>query len=100
MCSKSQLILHKSLQKLFLSHQVIMDYKDKDSKLIFEQSKRPMEFDVFIPELSLAFEYHGEQHYGMHYLYGDHEGVKHRDQIKRDVCASKGITLIEVPFWW
>jgi hypothetical protein len=43
--------------------------------------------DVFLPELSLAFEYQGRQHYAEHFLYGSPEEVQQRDKEKRDLSA-------------
>jgi len=54
------------------------------------------ELDVFLPRLSLAFEYQGEHHYRMHPLTGPADLQQSRDLFKRQLCVSRGITLIEV----
>jgi hypothetical protein len=59
----------------------------------FESSNYPMELDIWIPSLNLAFEYQGEQHY-------DDEDVMKRDEQKRSACAKKRIHLIEIPHTW
>ena len=68
--------------------------------MLFSGTNRPMQLDIFIPELNLAFEYQGEQHYTFHYLYGHPEERQMRDAEKKIKCAEAGITLIEVPYWW
>jgi len=77
---------------------VIANYKHP--KLVYADSGREMELDVFIPALNLAFEYQGEQHYFPHYLYGPPEEQQRRDKEKREACEREGIKLISVPFWW
>jgi hypothetical protein len=59
-----------------------------------------MELDIFIPTLSIAFEYQGIFHYKQNLVIGSAEAVKRRDQEKRIACKQYGITLIEVPYWW
>ena len=69
--------------------------------LIDDSSRRSrLELDIFIPSLNLAFEYQGRQHYQSHPLFGPLEKQLLRDQSKRDSCERRGITLIEVPYWW
>ncbi len=58
-----------------------------------------MEFDIFIPNLSLAFEYQGEQHYKDRYIFSS-APYKARDKEKRRLAADYGISLVEVPYWW
>lgn len=61
-----------------------------------------LELDCFNPELKLACEYQGRQHY--EYLPFFHRNKdaflnsKYRDDMKRRICKEKGITLIEVPY--
>jgi hypothetical protein len=61
-----------------------------------------LELDMYNSELNLALEYNGSQHY--HYNPYYHPSYDHylsqveRDDFKRQVCKSKGITLIEIPY--
>lgn len=50
--------------------------------------------------MKIAFEYQGEQHYYDIYSLGNRWHQKQRDEEKRNLCLEKGITLIEVPYWW
>jgi hypothetical protein len=55
---------------------------------------------IFIPHLSLALEYQGEQHYSSSVLLGDPAIRQRRDRCKRKFASQFGITLISIPFWW
>jgi len=59
-----------------------------------------VELDIFIPELALSFEYHGEYHYQFVPIHDDIAKVQQRDQSKQEICKSRGISLIVIPFWW
>ncbi len=59
-----------------------------------------MELDVFLPKEKLALEYQGEQHFKDIYSMGVRQRRKEQDDEKRQACADRGITLVEVPFWW
>lgn len=55
-------------------------------------------FDIFIPELNLAIEYNGQQHYAPIKHFGGQRGFEAtqlRDQEKRCKAAEAGVTLIE-----
>ena len=55
-------------------------------------------FDIFIPELSLAIEYNGQQHYAPIEHFGGQRGfeaTQQRDQDKRDKAAEAGVALVE-----
>lgn len=53
-----------------------------------------MVFDIFIPSLSLGFEYQGEQHYGIDILLVEGgEKLKLRDQEKLEKCKSRRILV-------
>ena len=62
------------------------------------------ELDIFIPELNLAFEYYGRQHFdfkstGYWKNYEEFEAQKLRDKLKRVLCRINKITLIEVYYY-
>jgi transcription elongation factor Elf1 len=63
-----------------------------------------LELDGFCEELSVAFEYNGEQHY--HYVKEFHKNNKNgaieqkqRDKIKVKLCKQNNIKLIVIPYW-
>ena len=74
------------------------DYRHPDLKFIGTHVQ--MQLDVFVPSLSLAFEYQGEHHFAQLHFFAPQERVGSRDQAKREACKHYGITLIEIPFWW
>jgi hypothetical protein len=86
------------VQELFEGHDVTYDYSHP--QLRFRRTSAPMQLDIYIPSLALAFEYQGEQHYGAHYLYGSSEHQRAKDMEKQQRCKQEGITLIHIPYWW
>ena len=48
----------------------------------------------------MAFEYQGEQHFQEIYSLGPLWRYSERDREKKIACNDKGITLIEIPYWW
>lgn len=72
--------------------------------LLNPDTGRPLELDGFCPELGLAFEYQGAQHYK--YVPHFHPGgvsdllaQQRRDLWKREMCEAHGVNLIIVPFY-
>lgn len=61
-----------------------------------------LELDCYNPELKLAVEYNGIQHYKyVPYFHKNHEhfmNQKYRDDMKRRMCKDNGVILIEVPY--
>ena len=61
-----------------------------------------LELDCFDPELKIAVEYNGVQHYKyipfFHKNKEDFLNQKYRDDMKRRMCIDNGILLIEVPY--
>ena len=90
--------LYKYATELFPSEEVLMDCNHKD--LRYSATDAPIQLDIYIPSLNLAFEYQGEQHYGHHFLYGSSRRQQRRDNEKIEKCDSVGITLIEIRYWW
>jgi hypothetical protein len=83
------------VKQLFPDLRLEVDYKPPDLKLF----SRQLEYDVFIPSLSLAFEYNGEQHYKPSYKWNS-AFAQDRDQQKKIVSKEAGITLVVIPYWW
>ena len=61
-----------------------------------------LELDCYNPELKIACEYNGEQHYRfIPFFHKSKEFFTHqkyRDYMKRNLCEKEGIFLIEVPY--
>ncbi len=58
-----------------------------------------MHFDVWMPALKIAVEYHGPQHFEVMEHYGGAEALeatKKRDALKRAACKRMGVHLFEV----
>jgi hypothetical protein len=54
-------------------------------------------FDIFIPELNVAIEYQGRQHYEPVAFFGGEEGflrTQKRDALKAELCTENGIDLV------
>jgi len=61
----------------------------------------PQHLDIFLPELSLAIEYMGEQHYRPVEYFGGNEGfeaTRARDERKAGICKQLGVDLVYVRF--
>lgn len=63
-----------------------------------------VELDVWVPSLNVAFEYQGEQHYhDFVKIFGQGANLStylSRDDEKIQLCKSRGIKLILIPYWW
>jgi hypothetical protein len=65
---KSQTLLHRLVESVYNVH-AISNYALKSD------GRRPLELDVYVPSLSLAFEYQGEQHFKST-VFGNMDAVK------------------------
>ncbi len=94
----------------------------KEADLINPATNTPLELDIFLPSLHLAFEFQviippfpfpssaiiiilnreqDKSHYFVVDLYNRIAGeVQSLDQLKQQLATEKGITLIPIPFWW
>ena len=70
--------------------------------LVNPETMRNLELDMYNPDLKLALEYNGVQHYKypnkFHRSREEHEAQKKRDRIKAEACEKAGINLIIVPY--
>eukprot|EP01125_Pyxidicula_operculata_P012400 TRINITY_DN4071_c0_g1_i1.p1 TRINITY_DN4071_c0_g1~~TRINITY_DN4071_c0_g1_i1.p1 ORF type:complete len:529 (+),score=58.27 TRINITY_DN4071_c0_g1_i1:43-1629(+) len=93
------------LKEIYHNVDIHEDYKYKyppDSDASSKGGSSIMELDIFIPEYSLAFEYHGEQHYheGPFSEYSNLELQRMRDTQKLERCKKCEIVLVVIPYWW
>jgi len=82
--------LYYLFKEIFPNNQIIFHYRGK------EMNK--LEIDIFIPELKLAIEYQGIQHYSTVEHWGGKEGLKQRqknDIIKAQLCKENDYNLVE-----
>lgn len=97
-------VMHSSegQQKVFDMLQSLLPWSEIYTNYSFMYSKKQtLELDFFLPSLSLALEYQGGQHHSPRFGQSNElEQRKRKDEQKRRVCSLKGITLIEIPFWW
>lgn len=60
-----------------------------------------MRLDIYLPELKLALEHQGEQHYRPVAAFGGEEAhcrVVERDTLKRQLCQANGVEVIDVRY--
>lgn len=66
------------------------------------ETGRNLELDMFCPDLRLACEYNGSQHYHESELHragsDDFRRQQRRDRLKQRLCERHGVRLIVVPF--
>src|SRR3989344_5897152 len=75
-------------------------FPKKKPKWLVNSRGNLMELDGFNEHLSVAFEYHGKQHFSEVKFFnggGLHQRISD-DLRKRKICKSMGIKLIEIPF--
>jgi hypothetical protein len=97
-CSQgiSERICRSFFEKIFNAKFHIGKYK-----WLLSPKNANMQLDGYNKKLKLAFEYQGIQHYklnGIRFNKKDLDYQQQCDQIKRDTCKLKDITLIEVPY--
>lgn len=97
MAGKRHALLYNTVKKMFPNMEVHSNYKF--SKEAGRLSKG-MKLSVFVPQLSLAFEYHGNQHFAPQTILGSTSALSIKAGKKRSSCSEHNITLIEVPYWW
>src|SRR5947209_6590090 len=84
-------LLLKFVNNIFQRHDVLPRYKHPF--MSFSGTKVQIELDIFLPTLSLAFEYQGRQHFQpvTFFVLGD---LPKRDNEKRTLCEQAGISLV------
>lgn len=89
----SEMVLTKIVKQLYPNFEIITHHRPK--------WLGSLELDIFIPELNLAFEYQGQQHFHAIKAWGGDNALKkvqERDQLKRNICKSAKVRLIEFDY--
>lgn len=87
MLSKGESLLRAFVKRCFPSYRRL--YNFREAGIINPDTGYPLELDIFLPDVKLAFEFHGRQH-------RTDEEQRERDKHKRKQCKDLQITLIEV----
>jgi len=103
--SKAQTWLLGLLGEFFPGQAIYSDcplstFRVVDMSQAFDKHTSTLRLDILLPGVDLAFEYQGEQHFQWHFRSGSALFTQQRDAQKRKICASLGLTLIEVPYHW
>ena len=94
----SQRWLFLQIQKIFTGEEIVEDYFHPE---ISRKSGFNVQFDVYLTNKKIAFEYHGKQHYeDIPSTFSPLEIYQHRDSEKQQLCGEFGIQLIVIPYWW
>ena len=91
--SASEKMIEKSLRKIFPENQIIANHRPDDLR---SDKNKPLELDLYLPEIRLAIEVQGPPHYGekMHHGQDATDRLRTNDQRKINWCQEKEIKLI------
>lgn len=94
----SQRWLFLNIKSLFPNEEIVEDFYHEE---ITRTTGFAIQFDIFLVNRNIAFEYHGMQHYfDVPSKFAFLELYKYRDNEKESLCKKFGISLIPIPFWW
>lgn len=85
--------LYRLVSKLFQSQKIL-----REASPTWLGRQR---LDIYLPELSLALEYQGEQHFRPIEVFGGAEAFaknRERDERKRVLCKENGVTIVDIRF--
>jgi len=97
---KQQQILAKVVREILPNYEILQNYWHP---LVRYETNRLGQLDIFIPDLNLAVEYQGIQHFITKSNWGADDRLRSqqcKDQEKRELCKKHGITLLEVDYKW
>jgi len=88
-----EMLLHKLVVRLLPGHEVLWHHRPPwlDG----------LELDVFVPDLGLALEYQGQQHFPPISAWGSEDGLSDlqgRDTRKAAICADHGVCLVTIDY--
>jgi len=87
--SFAEKMIQKALTNIFPGADIISNIR---LDALRSSLNRPLEFDIFLPQMNLAIEIQGPQHFKE--VFGPNTRLKQNDQTKKDWCAKNGVKLI------
>jgi len=90
----NETLLYQIVCEIYPNHKIIRHHRPKFLNFL--------ELDVYIPELNIAFEYQGIQHFEPIEHWGgikSLEQVKRRDKLKKKLCEENSIKLIYMYYY-
>lgn len=96
---KGQFFLFNIIQELFPNE--IIEYNKKHPEIISNKGRK-LELDIFLPNIKIAFEYQGIQHYKENYFADQKKFNRQQenDKLKKIKCKEIGISLYCIPYTW
>ena len=91
----------KLIDGLLTKHEVksIRQYKFLDcTNEIKGSGCRKLPFDFYLPEMNIAIEYDGQQHYVPVWGEEGFKNIQRTDKLKNQYCKKNGIKLIRIPY--
>ena len=85
------------IKQIYPNDEVIEEF---NHPLLTRISSKPIEFDIYIPDKNIAFEYHGKHHYEDLPAFGPAELYQIRDEEKEKLCKDNNIPLVIIPYWF
>lgn len=93
---KGQTKLYEKLKQIFSDKQIVFEATKKVIPWIKTQR-----IDIYFPEINLAIEYDGKQHFKPISIFGGNSGFEYtikQDKIKEQKCKENNCTLIRIPY--
>jgi len=88
------------VQSLFPDLPIQCDVR-REIHIRYPNSGSCIEIDVWIPDITLAFELQDKHHYfPTWYTESKLEIYQEKDDVKASMMANRGFTLLAVPYWW
>eukprot|EP00026_Physarum_polycephalum_P002670 Phypoly_transcript_02678.p1 GENE.Phypoly_transcript_02678~~Phypoly_transcript_02678.p1 ORF type:complete len:822 (+),score=110.18 Phypoly_transcript_02678:190-2655(+) len=92
--------LEKLVRDIFPNENIKCNVR-KEASIVNPETSRFVELDVWIPDLSIGFEFQDAHHYSTTWYYQSSLSVaKERDNAKAEIAHLQGITFIQIPCWW
>jgi len=89
----SETLLYNLIVQLYPNHTIIRHHRpDWLGRL---------ELDIYLPEMRLAFEYQGQQHFHAIKAWGGERALldlQARDRVKAEICSQNGIALVAIDY--